>query len=280
MISKFILDEIIINALKEDNNYIDVTTDILIDENQKSIAIVTFKESGILSGIKVFERVFKLINNNIEVISKYTDGDYIKESEDIIKVYGNTVDILKAERIALNLLQRMCGISTMSRKYSDAASISDTKVVDTRKTTPNLRVIEKYSVMVGGCYNHRFNLSDCVMIKDNHTRAVGSITEAISKVRSRLGHTIKIEVEVTNFEELYEALECNADIIMLDNMSTIDMIEAVKINESRSILEASGNITLERVKEIAEIGIDVISVGALTHSVKALDISLNIVDND
>lgn len=280
MISKFVLDDIIINALKEDNNYIDVTTDILIDENQKSIAIATFKESGVLSGVKVFERVFKLINSSTEVISEYSDGDFIEASEDVIKVYGNTVDILKAERIALNLLQRMCGISTMSRRYSDAASISDTKVVDTRKTTPNLRVIEKYAVMIGGCYNHRFNLSDCVMIKDNHIRAVGSITEAITRVRSKLGHTIKVEVEVTNFDELNEALGSKADIIMLDNMSTEDMREAVKINNSISILEASGNITLERVSEIAEIGIDVISVGALTHSVKALDISLNIVKND
>lgn len=280
MISKFVLDDIIINALKEDNNYIDVTTDILIDENQKSIAIVTFKESGVLSGVKVFERVFKLINSSTKVISKYSDGDFIEASEDVIKVYGNTVDILKAERIALNLLQRMCGISTMSRRYSDATSISDTKVVDTRKTTPNLRVIEKYAVMIGGCYNHRFNLSDCVMIKDNHIRAVGSITEAILRVRSKLGHTIKVEVEVTNFDELNEALGSKADIIMLDNMSTEDMKEAVKINNSRSILEASGNITLERVSAIAEIGIDVISVGALTHSVKALDISLNIVEND
>jgi len=280
MISKFVLDDIIINALKEDNNYIDVTTDILIDGNQKSVAIATFKESGVLSGIKVFERVFKLVSSSTEVTSKYSDGDFIEASEDVIKVYGNTVDILKAERIALNLLQRMCGISTMSRRYSDAASISDTKVVDTRKTTPNLRVIEKYAVMIGGCYNHRFNLSDCVMIKDNHIRAVGSITEAIARVRSKLGHTIKVEVEVTNFYELNEALESKADIIMLDNMSTEDMREAVKINNSRSILEASGNITLERVSQIAEIGIDVISVGALTHSVKALDISLNIVDND
>ncbi|MGB3365981.1 MAG: carboxylating nicotinate-nucleotide diphosphorylase [Acidaminobacteraceae bacterium] len=280
MISKFVLDDIIISALKEDNNYIDVTTDILIDENQKSIAIVTFKESGILSGVKVFERVFKLVSSSTEVISKYSDGDFIEASKDVIKVYGNTVDIIKAERVALNLLQRMCGISTMSKKYSDAASISDTKVVDTRKTTPNLRVIEKYAVMIGGCYNHRFNLSDCVMIKDNHIRAVGSITEAIARVRSKLGHTIKIEVEITNFDELNEALESKADIIMLDNMSTEEMREAVKINKTRSILEASGNITIERVREIAEIGIDVISVGALTHSVKALDISLNIVDND
>lgn len=278
MINKFILDEIIINAFKEDNNYIDVTTDILIEKNQKSLALVSFKESGVLSGLEVFERVFKLMNSNIEVTSEYCDGDYINMGEDVIKIYGSTIDILKAERIALNLLQRMCGISTLSKRYSDAASISNTKIVDTRKTTPNIRVLEKYAVMIGACFNHRFNLSDCVMIKDNHIRAVGSIREAISRVRSNLGHTIKIEVEVSNFDELDEAIEMKADIIMLDNMSNEDMIKAVEINNSRSILEASGNITLERVREISEIGVDVISVGALTHSVKALDISLNIVD--
>lgn len=279
MINKFILDEIIINALKEDNNYIDITSDTLLDENHISTALVTFKESGVLSGLKVFERVFKLINSDIDVISDYSDGDFIEAGVDVIKLKGPIIDILKGERIALNLIQRMCGISSMSRKYADAASISNTKVVDTRKTTPNLRVIEKYAVMVGGCFNHRFNLSDCVMIKDNHIKAVGSITKAVEKIRIALGHTIKIEVEVTNFDELNEALDCKVDIIMLDNMSNEDMKKAVTINNSRSILEASGNITLERVREVAMIGIDVISVGALTHSVKALDISLNIVDN-
>ena len=279
MINKFILDEIIIGALKEDNNYIDVSTDILIDKAQKSTAIVSFKEEGILSGLEVFKRVFKLINDEIEISSNFKDGDMIDSYMDVIKIYGPTSDILKGERIALNLLQRMCGISTMAKKYSDAISDYKTKIVDTRKTTPNLRVIEKYAVMVGGCFNHRFNLSDAVMIKDNHIRAVGSIEKAIKIARERLGHTIKIEVEVKNIEELKEAITSKADIIMLDNMSLEEMSQAVKINESRSILEASGNITLERVRDIAKIGIDVISVGALTHSVKALDISLNIIES-
>lgn len=279
MINKFILDEIIVGALKEDNNYIDVSTDILIDKAQKSTAIVSFKEEGILSGLEVFKRVFKLINGQIEISSDFKDGDMIDSYMDVIRICGPTSDILKGERIALNLLQRMCGISTMAKKYSDAISDYKTKIVDTRKTTPNLRVIEKYAVMVGGCFNHRFNLSDAVMIKDNHIRAVGSIEKAIKIARERLGHTIKIEVEVKNIEELKEAISSKADIIMLDNMSLEEMSQAVKINESRSILEASGNITLERVRDIAKIGIDIISVGALTHSVKALDISLNIIES-
>lgn len=275
MINRFILDDIIVNALKEDNNYLDITTDVLIDKDSKSTAVMTFKEDGVLCGVDIVERVFKLLNESIEVKSFYKDGDYINKGSDAFEIYGSTRDLLKGERIALNLLQRMCGIATMSRRYSEM-TVGSTKVVDTRKTTPGLRVIEKYAVTVGGAFNHRFNLSDAVMIKDNHIKAVGSIKEAVKRSREFLGHTVKIEVEVTNFLELDEAIEAGADIIMLDNMSTEDMAKAVAIVDSRAILEASGGITLERIKEISEVGVDVISVGALTHSAKALDISMNI----
>ncbi|WP_246637727.1 carboxylating nicotinate-nucleotide diphosphorylase [Crassaminicella profunda] len=259
-------------------NYGDTTTDLLIDDASFSEAYMIAKETGVVAGLLVAESVFKLLDENISFKVLKKDGTLVKKGEKIAEIKGSTKNILKGERLALNLLQRMSGIASASRRYADLVKEYQTRVVDTRKTTPNLRILEKYAVRVGGCYNHRFNLSDAVMIKDNHIKAVGSIKKAVERIRENIPHTTKIEVEVTSLKELEEALKARADIIMLDNMDLETMKRAVESTKGRAILEASGNITLERIKDIAKIGVDVISVGALTHSVKAMDISLLIID--
>lgn len=277
MLNTLVVEEMIRMALKEDMNYGDVTTDTLIEEGSMSEARMTAKEDGVIAGLAVAEMTFKTLDPSISFIPLKKDGEVVKKGEHIAEVKGSTRTILKAERLALNLMQRMSGIATLSRSYADEVVGYRTRVVDTRKTTPGLRVLEKYAVRIGGCANHRFNLSDAVMIKDNHIKAVGSITKAIEMARQSIPHTMKIEVEVESLDQLQEALEAKADIIMLDNMDTATMKKAVEITDGRAILEASGDIRKERLQEIAEIGVDIISVGALTHSVKAMDISLNIV---
>ncbi|ARE85711.1 carboxylating nicotinate-nucleotide diphosphorylase [Clostridium formicaceticum] len=277
MYNKFLLEKIIKNALIEDINYTDLTTDTLLEESNRGKAMMIAKEEGVIAGISVVEMVFKLIDPTMEIIPMKEDGDCVTKGEKIIEIRGKTKNLLKGERVALNFLQRMSGIATKSREYSEFVKGYAIKIVDTRKTTPGLRVLEKYAVKVGGCHNHRFNLSDAVLIKDNHIKAVGSITQAIKQCRKKVSHTVKIEVEVETIQQLKEALEAKADIIMLDNMSTQTMKEAVAITNKTAILEASGNITKEKLIEIAEIGIDIISVGELTHSIKAMDISMNLV---
>lgn len=277
MLNKLMVEEIIRNALKEDMNYGDITTDTLIGEESISVARMTAKEDGVIAGLAVAEMTFKILDQSISFIPLKKDGDMVKKGEHMAEIKGSTRGILKGERLALNLIQRMSGIATMAKAYADGVAGYPTRIVDTRKTTPGLRILEKYAIRMGGCHNHRFNLSDAVMIKDNHIKAVGSITKAIEITRQNIPHTMKIEVEVESLAQLQEALEAKADIIMLDNMDTANMKKAVEITAGRAILEASGNITKERLREIAEIGIDVISVGALTHSVRAMDISLNIV---
>ncbi|MFT9494249.1 carboxylating nicotinate-nucleotide diphosphorylase [Anaerosolibacter sp.] len=277
MLNQLIVEEIIRHALKEDMNYGDVTSDTLIPLEAMAMARMTAKEDGVIAGLAVAEMAFKTVDSTLSFVALKKDGDTVKKGDHIAEIKGSTRGILKAERLALNLIQRMSGIATLSKAYADEIEGYPTRVVDTRKTTPGLRVLEKYAVKVGGCHNHRFNLSDAVMIKDNHIKAVGSITKAIEMARQSISHTMKIEVEVESLAQLQEALEVKADIIMLDNMDTDTMRDAVKITGGRAILEASGNITKERLREIAAIGIDVISVGALTHSIKSLDISLNII---
>jgi nicotinate-nucleotide pyrophosphorylase (carboxylating) len=273
-INKWDLEDLIIRGLKEDMPYCDLATDYLIDESQESEAMLIAKESGVISGIEAFKMVFKIIDDTIQFKDSLRDGDKVSVGDEILKLNGSTQTILKGERLALNLLQRMSGIATLSNNYADAVEGVSVRIVDTRKTTPTLRFLEKYSVTVGGCLNHRFNLSDAMMIKDNHIAAVGSITEAVKRGRSRIPHTATIEVEVKNLVELAEALEVKADIIMLDNMSIEEMKEAVKIVDGRAIVEASGGVNLDTVRSIASTGVDVISVGALTHSYRSLDISL------
>ncbi len=268
------IDDVILLALKEDMNYGDITTDILITNDQISKAKLIAKEKGVIAGCEIFQRVFKLLNGTIEIIFYKNDGDYVQIGDVIGEIFGQTKAILKAERTALNIIQRLSGIATMTNDLVRETEGIPVRIVDTRKTTPGLRDLEKYAVRVGGGYNHRFNLSDAVMIKDNHIHAVGSIKKAVEIAQANIPHTMKVEVEVENLDQLQEALEAKADIIMLDNMTTKQMKEAVSITDGQAILEASGNITDKTVKDIAHTGIQVISVGLITHSVKALDISL------
>lgn len=277
MLNKLIAEDIVRRALLEDIHYGDVTTDLLIPNDQTVEAQVILKEPGVLCGLEIIPLVFRQLDENVHVTLLYEDGVYLEEKTCVAKINGRTRSLLKGERVMLNLIQRMSGIATQTKMYVDAIKGLPVKLVDTRKTTPGLRALEKYSVMVGGGYNHRFNLSDSVMMKDNHIEAAGCITKAVEIVRAKIGHTMKIEVEVETLEGLEEAIKAGADIVMLDNMSNELMRQAVSMNAGRVILEASGGVTMETIGSIAETGVDVISVGALTHSVKALDLSMKLV---
>ncbi len=275
---QFYVDDIIKRALLEDINYIDVTTDYLVDDDRKSKAVFLAKDSGVLAGIDVAMRVFKLLDENINYTVYIHDGQKVKKGDIIAEMTGKTKSLLKGERTALNLVQHMSGIATATNKCVELVKGTKASVADTRKTLPGLRALQKYSVVTGGGKNHRYNLSDCAMLKDNHIDAYGSLTNAVNALREKVGHTIKIEVETRNLDELREALAVKADIIMLDNMSCETMSQAVKINNGQALLEASGNVTENNIGEIAKTGVDIISLGALTHSVKAFDISMKISD--
>lgn len=276
-LSNFNIDEIIIRALKEDINYVDVTTDNLITEEQESDAVFIAKADGILCGIDAALRTFKLLDGNTSFEILKRDGDALKKSDTIARVHGKTRALLKGERTALNILQHMSGIATATSAAVKEVAGTKASIADTRKTLPGLRMLEKYAVAVGGGRNHRFNLSDAAMIKDNHIDACGSITKAVETLRSKIGHTIKIEVETRNLDEVREAVGTGADIIMLDNMDNDTMKKAVEIIGGKALVEASGGITAGNLKSVAETGVDIISIGALTHSVKAFDISMKIV---
>lgn len=276
-LNKFYVDRLIENALLEDINYLDAATDYLIDEQQEGQAQFISKADGVLCGIELAMRVFELLQPDIKAEVFKKDGDLLKKGDVIATVSGKTRSILKGERTALNLIQHMSGVATATNEAVRLVEGTNASIADTRKTLPGLRPIEKYAVTVGGGKNHRYNLSDCAMLKDNHVDAGGGITNAVKKLRAKLGHTVKIELEVRSLDELREALETGADIIMLDNMSCDEMREAVKLNAGKAKLEASGNITAETIRAVAETGVDIISMGALTHSVKAFDISLKIV---
>ncbi|MEG6571259.1 carboxylating nicotinate-nucleotide diphosphorylase [[Clostridium] cellulosi] len=276
-LSNFSIDEIIIRALKEDINYVDVTTDYLIPEEQESTAAFISKANGILCGIDVALRTFKLLDGDMSFEILKHDGDILEKSDVIARIHGKTRALLKGERTALNILQHMSGIATATNAAVREIAGTKASIADTRKTLPGLRMLEKYAVAVGGGRNHRFNLSDAAMIKDNHIDATGSITKAVETLRSKIGHTIKIEVETRNLDEVKEALASGADIIMLDNMDNDTMKKAVEIIGGKALVEASGGITAGNLKSVAETGVDIISVGALTHSVKAFDISMKII---
>lgn len=273
---QFYVDDIIKRAITEDINYLDATTDYLIDENAKTEAYFVSKDDGVLCGIEIAMRVFELLDDKVEYTLHKKDGDAVSKGDLIAEMSGNTAALLKGERTALNLLQHMSGIATATNKCVKLVEGTGAAVAETRKTLPGLRALQKYAVTVGGGKNHRYNLSDAAMLKDNHIDACGSIKNAVAAFRSKTGHMIKIEVEVRDFNELNEALEAGADVIMLDNMSCEQMTEAVKIVNGRAKTEASGNITLNNIAEVAKTGVDVISLGALTHSVKAFDISMKI----
>lgn len=266
------IDNIIMNALKEDIPTIDVTTDNLFS-SELSEGVFIAKEQGVISGIKVMKRVFELVDKDVYFKVINSDGYSVDIGDVIAIISGKSRSILKGERVALNLFQRMCGVATLTRKFVEEVGELNTKILDTRKTTPNLRILEKMAVVHGGGINHRYSLSDQVMIKDNHINAVGSITKAVKIVKSKIDHSVKIEVEVENFSQFLEAIDTECDIVMLDNMTNDLMRKCVLANKGK-LLEASGNMVLDRIKGVAETGVDFISVGALTHSYKALDISL------
>ncbi len=270
------IDNIITTALMEDINYIDAAADNLIPENHRSSAYYVAKDTGIVCGIEIAKRVFELAGGNVDFNILLKDGTKVNNGDIIAELEGSTLTLLKGERTALNLLQHMSGISTATNKCVELVSGTNASVTDTRKTLPGLRALQKYAVTVGGGKNHRFNLSDAAMLKDNHIDAYGGITAAVSALREKIGHTVKIEVEVRTLDELKEALENNVEIIMLDNMNCQEMSQAVEITAGRALLEASGNITSENIRSVAETGVDIISLGALTHSVKCFDISMKI----
>ncbi len=271
---QFYVDEIIVNALKEDVNYVDVASDYLIPEDQRNEAYFVAKADGVLCGLSVAMRVFSLLDDTFEAKLYKHDGDKIQTGDLIAEFSGKTVLLLKGERTALNLLQHLSGIATATAAAVELVKGTNAQITDTRKTLPGLRALQKYAVTCGGGKNHRFNLSDGAMLKDNHIDAGGGITNAVNALRGNLGHMVKIEVETRDLAEVREALAAGADIIMLDNMPNDMMREAVQIIDGRAKTEASGGITLETIAEVAKTGVDIISLGALTHSVKAFDISM------
>lgn len=270
----FYIDDLIKTALTEDINYIDSTADLLIDENSRSDAYFMAKADGVLCGIEVAARVFTLLDLETKVMFLASEGERISKGQKIAEINGHTREMLKAERTALNLIQHMSGIATYTRKCVDAVAGTKASIADTRKTLPGLRAIQKYAVTVGGGRNHRYNLTDAAMLKDNHIDAYGSITGAVNALRQKAGHMLQIEVETRNLEEVQEALDCGVNVIMLDNMSTDEMKKACELVNGKAKTEASGNITLENIRSVAETGVDIISLGALTHSVTAFDISM------
>lgn len=274
ILPQFYVDDLIKNAIKEDINYIDVATDYLLDENEVSEAVFIAKADGVLCGIDVAMRVFQLLDESFTCVLHKKDGDEIKKGDLIAELKGKTVRLLKGERTALNLIQHMSGIATLTNECVKQTIGTKATIADTRKTLPGLRSLQKYAVTCGGGRNHRYNLSDCAMLKDNHIDAKGGITPAVKALREKIGHTVKIEVETRTLDEVKEALSAGADIIMLDNMSNETMAEAVKIVDSKALLEASGNLTKERLHSVAQLGVDILSIGALTHSVEAFDISM------
>ena len=254
----FAVDDVIKRALNEDISYLDTTTDYLIEEDAMGDAYLLAKAQGVLCGLEIAMRVFSLIDPAFTFQAQKQDGDRVE----------------KGERTALNLLQHLSGIATATAQAVELVAGTGATIVDTRKTLPGLRSLQKYAVTMGGGRNHRYNLSDAAMLKDNHIDAGGGITAAIGKLRGRVGHMVNIEVETRNLDEVREALAAGADIIMLDNMDCGTMREAVRINEGRAVLEASGGITAATLRAVAETGVDIISIGALTHSVQAFDISM------
>lgn len=274
ILPQFYVDDVIKRAISEDINYIDVATDYLLDENEKSKAKFIAKADGVLCGIEVAMRVFSLLDEEFTYTLYQKDGENVKKGDIIAEIEGRTIYLLKGERTALNLLQHMSGIATLTNECVKQIEGTEATIADTRKTLPGLRSLQKYAVTCGGGKNHRYNLSDCAMLKDNHIDAKGGITPAVKALREKIGHTVKIEVETRTLEEVKEALSAGADIIMLDNMDNDTMAQAVKIVNKKALLEASGNLTPERLRSVALLGVDILSIGALTHSVTAFDISM------
>lgn len=278
------LDELIAQALKEDFPFGDITTEAIVLEKEKGSAVILVKQEGVICGLPIAAKVFAYLDPQSTMEIFVNDGDWASKGKLVARVKGNLSSLLIGERTALNFLQHLSGIATLTRKFVEKVSPYSVQIVDTRKTTPLLRSLEKYAVRCGGGFNHRFSLSDGVLIKDNHIRVAGSIAEAVKRVRSKVHHLLRIEVEAQNLSQVQEALEWDVDAILLDNFTLEEIRKAVQIvrdwcqqkGKKRPILEVSGGVNLQNVEEIAQTGIDIISVGAITHSAPALDISMEI----
>lgn len=273
------IDRAVRQALEEDLGWGDVTTDSLVPPHLQASGRIEAREAGILAGREVAARVFTMVDPAVQVTFEKEDGDRLAKGDTVLRLRGPAAALLRAERTALNFLQRLCGVATQTARYVERLEGLPAKVIDTRKTTPGLRSLEKYAVRMGGGHNHRHGLGDGVLIKDNHLIALAlegaGIAEAVRRAREQVPHTIKIEIEADTLDQVREAVEAGSDLILLDNMSPEELRAAVQIVGGRAILEASGGITLETIRSVAETGVDLISVGALTHSVRALDLSLD-----
>ena len=276
MLSRFYIEEHVKSALAEDIGFGDITTENIASETDTLQGFLNTRSDGILCGCEVFKTVFEILSKDIKINFYFKDGDKIRKGDKIAEISGSAKYILMGERVALNYIQRMSGIATETAKYQNLIADLPAKIVDTRKTTPNFRAFEKYSVKTGGGALHRFNLSDCAMIKDNHIRLAGSIKNAVEKLRKNISHVHKIEVECDTLEQVKEAVNCNADIIMLDNMTLFDMKAACDYIGAKAVKEASGNVTLDTVKAIAQTGVDIISSSAIVAKAPTLDIALDI----
>jgi nicotinate-nucleotide pyrophosphorylase (carboxylating) len=272
------LDKVVRSALEEDLGAGDLTTDAIIGSEIKGKAALETREAIVLAGLPVFSRAFELLDPDVTFEYHFKDGMRVSSGERICNVNGSLSAILKAERTALNFLQRMSGIATLTRQYVDQVGHLKTRVIDTRKTAPGLRLLDKYAVGMGGGFNHRLGLFDGILIKDNHIAAAGSITKAVSLAKEKAPHTIKVEVEVEDLAGVEEAIQAGADMILLDNMSTHEIRKAVALAGGKVLIEASGGIKLDNIREIAQTGVDLISVGALTHSSRAMDLSLEVIE--
>jgi len=272
----FLLDEQLRNFLREDLEHGDITTDAIFSDQETATVLIRAREPLVAAGMEqIAARVFRLLDERVVFSQATSDGQQVTSGEVLMTVSGSVRTLLRGERVALNLVQRLCGIATLTRQYVDAVQGLKASIVDTRKTTPGLRMLEKYAVRVGGGRNHRYSLSDGVLIKDNHIAACGSLRRAVEKARAAVPHTIAIEVETDTLEQVQECLECGAQIIMLDNMDLATMRQAVAMINGKAFIEASGGVNLDTVRGIAETGVDIISVGALTHSARSYDIGLD-----
>lgn len=270
------VETIIRLALFEDSGLGDITTESILSQPVSGMGVIVAKQSFILAGIETAKKVFKFLDPDCEALSLFSDGDSITSGETVFKVKGDLVSILKGERVALNFLQRLSGIATLTRTYVEALKSPNVRLTDTRKTTPGLRTLEKEAVRAGGAYNHRMSLYDGILIKDNHIAVAGSIKKAVKAVKNRTSHLMKIEVEVSSLDQVKEALDAGVEVIMLDNMDYEQMKEAVTYINGRAVVEASGNVSLETLNKIAATGVDVISCGALTHQARSVDLSMRI----
>lgn len=274
--NRLLWEEIVRTALNEDIGFQDITTESIVDEAHQSRAELMAKQEGIIAGLEVAEKVFYLLNPGVKFAAKVKDGEKVSRGQIVATVQGSTRTLLAGERTALNFVQHLSGIATATGRAVELVRGHACRIVDTRKTTPGLRVLEKYAIRVGGGHNHRLGLFDAVLIKDNHIEAAGGIVPAVAKVREKIGHMVKIEVEVESLEQVEEALTTRAEVIMLDNMPPKQMAQAVKLIDGRALTEASGGITFDSLRVVAETGVDLISLGWLTHSAPVLDISMNI----